>query len=120
MTVALRIIIRMSKARMQTAAYWTLGLALAAWLAGDMLWILRPEARGPFPGLADWFWLAGYPAACAGLALLRGARLPARGRAAAVPRRGRDSAARAPGGAHVRARRRRPGAVRGRRRRAPA
>jgi diguanylate cyclase (GGDEF)-like protein len=75
MTVALRIIIRMSKARMQTAAYWTLGLALAAWLAGDMLWLLAPEARGPFPGLADWFWLAGYPAACAGLALLLRARV---------------------------------------------
>src|ERR671911_1809363 len=75
MTIALRIIIRMSKARMQTAAYWTLGLALAAWLAGDMLWLLAPEARGPFPGLADWFWLAGYPAACAGLALLLRARV---------------------------------------------
>ena len=71
MTVALRIIIRMSKARMQTAAYWTLGLALAAWLAGDLVWILQPEARGPFPGRADWFWLAGYPAACAGLGMHR-------------------------------------------------
>src|SRR5688500_13666376 len=73
MTVALRITARMSKARMQTAAYGALGLALALWLAGDALWML--EAREPFPGLADWFWLAGYPAACAGLALLLRARV---------------------------------------------
>jgi two-component system, cell cycle response regulator len=65
----------MSKARMQTAAYSALGLALALWLAGDALWILSPGARGPFPGLADWFWLGGYPAACTGLALLLRARV---------------------------------------------
>src|SRR4051794_37024548 len=65
----------MSKARMQTAAYAALGLALALWLAGDLVWILSGEARGPFPGDADWLWLAGYPAACAGLALLLRARL---------------------------------------------
>jgi len=65
----------MSKARMQTAAYSALGLALALWLAGDALWILSPDARGPFPGLADWLWLGGYPAACAGLALLLRARV---------------------------------------------
>ena len=57
----------MSKARTQTAAYSALGLALSLWLAGDALWILSPDAVGPFPGRADWFWLAGYPAACAGL-----------------------------------------------------
>src|SRR5215218_5612785 len=60
----------MSKARMQTAAYWALGLALASWLAGDALWILSPHARAPFPGAADWCWLAGYPVACTGIALL--------------------------------------------------
>src|SRR5215218_9627861 len=60
---------------MQTAAWWALGLALALWLAGDALWILSPEARGPFPGRADAFWLAGYPAACAGLAMLLRARM---------------------------------------------
>src|SRR5215211_7921086 len=65
----------MSKARVQTAAYSALGLALALWLAGDALWILSPGARGPFPGLADWFWLGGYPAACTGLALLLRARV---------------------------------------------
>src|SRR5215217_3156543 len=65
----------MSKARMQTTAWWALGIALALWLAGDTLWILSPEARGPFPGPADAFWLAGYPAACAGLALLLRARV---------------------------------------------
>ena len=43
----------MSKARMQTAAYSALALALALWLAGDALWILSPGARGPFPGHAD-------------------------------------------------------------------
>jgi two-component system, cell cycle response regulator len=73
MTVALRITARMSKARMQTAAYGALGLALALWLAGDALWML--EAREPFPGRADWLWLAGYPAACAGLALLLHSRV---------------------------------------------
>ena len=31
--------------------------------------------RGPFPGRADAFWLAGYPVACAGLALLLRARV---------------------------------------------
>ena len=31
--------------------------------------------RGPFPGRADAFWLAGYPRACAGLALLLRARV---------------------------------------------
>ena len=60
---------------MQTAGYGALGLALALWLAGDTLWIASPGARGPFPGQADWFWLAGYPAACAGLALLLRARV---------------------------------------------
>ena len=65
----------MSKARMQTAGYGALGLALALWLAGDTLWIASAGAREPFPGQADWFWLAGYPAACAGLALLLRARV---------------------------------------------
>ena len=60
---------------MQTAGYGALGLALALWLAGDTLWIASSGARGPFPGQADWFWLAGYPAACAGLALLLRARV---------------------------------------------
>ena len=45
----------MSKARMQTAAWWALGLALALWLAGDAIWILSGEAREPFPGRADAF-----------------------------------------------------------------
>ena len=76
MTVALRITQPdMNKARMQTAGYGALGLALALWLAGDALWVLSAEARDPFPGRADWFWLAGYPAACAGLALLLRARV---------------------------------------------
>jgi len=65
----------MSKARMQTTAWSALGLALALWLAGDALWILASGARGPFPGRADAFWLAGYPVACAGLALLLRARV---------------------------------------------
>jgi two-component system, cell cycle response regulator len=65
----------MSKARMQTTAWSALGLALALWLAGDALWILAPGARGAFPGRADAFWLAGYPVACAGLALLLRARV---------------------------------------------
>jgi diguanylate cyclase (GGDEF)-like protein len=60
---------------MQTAGYGALGIALALWLAGDALWVLSTHARGPFPGRADWFWLAGYPVACAGLALLLRARL---------------------------------------------
>ena len=60
---------------MQTAGYGALGLALALWLAGDALWVLDGDARGPFPGPADWFWLGGYPAACAGLALLLRARV---------------------------------------------
>jgi len=56
MTVALRIMhARMSKARMQTAGYGALGLALALWLVGDTLWIASPGARGLFPGQADWF-----------------------------------------------------------------
>src|SRR5215210_5253741 len=33
------------------------------------------QALEPFPGRADVFWLAGYPAACAGLALLLRARV---------------------------------------------
>jgi two-component system, cell cycle response regulator len=65
----------MSKARMQTAGYGALGVALALWLAGDALWALSYDAREPFPGRADWFWLAGYPVACAGLALLLRARV---------------------------------------------
>ena len=60
---------------MQAAGYGALGLALALWLAGDALWIFSAEARGPFPGRADAFWLAGYPVACAGLALLLRARV---------------------------------------------
>jgi diguanylate cyclase (GGDEF)-like protein len=76
MTVALRITQPdMNRARMQTWGYGALGLALALWLAGDTLWVVSPGARGPFPGLADWFWLGGYPAACAGLALLLRARV---------------------------------------------
>jgi two-component system cell cycle response regulator len=76
MTVALRITQPdMNKARMQTLGYGALGLALALWLTGDALWVLSDQARGPFPDRADWFWLAGYPAACAGLALLLRARV---------------------------------------------
>src|SRR5215208_8237948 len=65
----------MSKARMQTAGYGALGVALALWLAGDTLWMLSHGAREPFPGRADGFWLAGYPVATAGLALLLRARM---------------------------------------------
>ena len=149
---------RMSKARMQTAAWWALGLALALWLAGDALWILapeRPRTRSPAaptrsgspatppPAPASrcccgracaarsgpTMWLDGAIAAAAvavarrrrGAGTRRGrARLPARRRPAAVPRRRRDRAARPPRRAHVRARRRRPRAVRRGRRRPAA
>ena len=65
----------MRNARTATAAWWALGSALALWLAGDLLWLLSDEARGAFPGRADALWLAGYPPACAGLALLLRARV---------------------------------------------
>src|SRR5215207_2798890 len=65
----------MSRARTAVAAWIALGAALALWLAGDLLWALEPAARGPFPGRADGLWLAGYPAAFAGFALLLRARL---------------------------------------------
>ncbi len=65
----------MSRARMAVAAWIALGAALALWLAGDLLWSLEPNARGPFPGRADLLWLAGYPAAFTGFALLLRARL---------------------------------------------
>ncbi len=68
----------MTRARTAVLAWCALGLALALWIAGDLSWLLSPEARGPFPGRADALWLAGYPAACAGLALLLRARLRGR------------------------------------------
>jgi len=59
-------------ARMATVAWWALGSALVLWLAGDVLWLSSGESRG---FLTDALWLAGYPPACAGLALLLRARV---------------------------------------------
>jgi two-component system, cell cycle response regulator len=60
---------------MATAAWGALGSALVLWLAGDVLWLASGDGRGEFPGRADALWLAGYPLACAGLALLLRARV---------------------------------------------
>jgi diguanylate cyclase (GGDEF)-like protein len=67
----------MTRARIgrERAAWMALAAALLLWLAGDLAWALAPAAREPFPGLADVAWLAGYPAACASLALLLRARV---------------------------------------------
>ena len=47
-----------------------LALALAAWLAGDLSGSAGRRRAVPSPARPTWLWLAGYPAACAGLALL--------------------------------------------------
>ena len=60
--------------RRERAAWTALGAALALWLAGDAAWSLAAP-RAPFPSWADALWLAGYPAAWAGLALLLRARV---------------------------------------------
>ena len=65
----------MTNARIATAAWWALSSALVLWLAGDVLWLTSGETGAAFGGRADWLWLAGYPAACAGLALLLRARV---------------------------------------------
>jgi diguanylate cyclase (GGDEF)-like protein len=61
--------------RRERAAWLTLGVALALWLAGDVLWALGTGARAAFPGWAGLPWLAGYPAAWLGLAALLRARV---------------------------------------------
>jgi two-component system cell cycle response regulator len=59
-----------ARARRREASAWiALGAALTLWLAGDAAWSLA-LAGSSFPTWADGLWLAGYPCAYAGLALL--------------------------------------------------
>jgi two-component system cell cycle response regulator len=63
-----------ARARRREAGAWAaLGAALTLWLAGDAAWSLS-LAGSPFPTWADALWLAGYPFAYTGLALLVRAR----------------------------------------------
>src|SRR5438874_2566632 len=64
---------RAHAARREAGAWVALGAALALWLSGDAAWSLA-LSTAPFPTWADALWLAGYPCAYAGLALLVRAR----------------------------------------------
>jgi hypothetical protein len=55
--------------RREARAWLGLGAALALWLCGDAAWSLGLSGT-TFPSWADGLWLAGYPCASAGLALL--------------------------------------------------
>jgi diguanylate cyclase (GGDEF)-like protein len=66
--------------RREAPAWLGLGAALALWVCGDAAWSLGLSGT-TFPSWADALWLAGYPCAYAGLALLVRARW--RGRLAA-------------------------------------
>jgi two-component system cell cycle response regulator len=67
---ALVLCVNRARARRREAGAWiALGAALTLWLAGDAAWSLA-LAGSPFPTWADGLWLAGYPCAYAGLALL--------------------------------------------------
>lgn len=59
--------------RRETGAWVALGAALALWVGGDAAWSLGLSGT-TFPSWADGLWLAGYPCAYAGLALLVRAR----------------------------------------------
>jgi diguanylate cyclase (GGDEF)-like protein len=59
--------------RREARAWMAVGAALALWLAGDAAWALG-AAPTRLPNWADALWLAGYPFAYAGLALLVRAR----------------------------------------------
>lgn len=59
--------------RREAGAWVALGAALALWVGGDAAWSLALSGT-TFPSWADGLWLAGYPCAYAGLALLVRAR----------------------------------------------
>jgi two-component system cell cycle response regulator len=59
--------------RREAGAWIALGAALALWVGGDAAWSLGLSGT-TFPGWADGLWLAGYPCAYTGLALLVRAR----------------------------------------------
>ncbi|HMJ04556.1 MAG TPA: hypothetical protein VK506_16560, partial [Conexibacter sp.] len=50
------------------AAWWCITAAFACWTAGDVVWVVAPEGADRL--LTDLLYLAFYPLACAGLALL--------------------------------------------------
>lgn len=61
-----------------------LGCGLAAWVAGDLVWMVLESVLGlePFPSIADGFYLLGYPLLATGLHRLSRARNPAGDRTA--------------------------------------
>ena len=64
---------RARQQRREAPAWIALGAALTLWVGGDAAWSLGLSGT-TFPSWADGLWLAGYPCAYAGLALLVRAR----------------------------------------------
>lgn len=65
--------------RRERAAWTAIGVALVFWATGDAVWNLRYAGLDdpPYPNVSDAFYLACYPAQCAGILLLVRARLHA-------------------------------------------
>jgi hypothetical protein len=60
------------------AAWLLIAVGLTSWAIGDTIWSIRfgGESEGPLTSISDVFWLAWYPLALAGLALLVRDRVP--------------------------------------------
>ncbi|MDQ6915536.1 MAG: GGDEF domain-containing protein, partial [Actinomycetota bacterium] len=76
-SAALLCLLRARLVRTERTAWLVLGLGLAAWSAGEVLFTVAPGALGnaSFPSVVDGLWLAFYPAAYAALVLLVRARV---------------------------------------------
>jgi two-component system, cell cycle response regulator len=74
---ALACLARALTRRKERAAWLVFGLALSAWALGDLYdsLVLAGQASPPYPSVADFLWLAFYPAVYAGVVLLLEARV---------------------------------------------
>jgi diguanylate cyclase (GGDEF)-like protein len=70
----------------QRAPWVLLACGVAAWVAGDAIWLVMESLLGiePFPSVADVVYLAGYPLLAAGMHYLARARNPQSDRAAVL------------------------------------
>lgn len=69
----LALVVAVVRRRMPRPLPWVLiAVALTCWVAGDALWTWFDHVVGtdPFPSVADWLYLLGYPVMAAGLAVL--------------------------------------------------
>jgi two-component system cell cycle response regulator len=77
MSAALICLARVAFVSTERAPWALIGLGLLGWALGDVVWTfsISGDPDPPFPSVADVGYLAFYPLACAGLALLMRARM---------------------------------------------